>query len=179
MPALGRRKVTIHYNGDLTVDETDRLHPDVEADCVAAAQTVGLDVAGIDLIAEDIGRPLAEQHGAVIEVDASPGLVMHVKPLVGQPRPVGEAIVAHLFAAPHLFAGAELGRVPLVAILGSVGTTAVTTMVAAMFSAAGYHVGSASATGLRVGDRTLFRTRRHRGKRMQGASCKIPSSTQS
>ncbi|MGD0837204.1 MAG: cyanophycin synthetase [Polyangia bacterium] len=154
VPALGR-KVTIHYNGDLTVDETDRLHPDVAADCVAAAQTVGLDVAGIDLIAEDIGRPLAEQHGAVIEVNASPGLVMHVKPLVGQPRPVGEAIVAHLFAAPHLFAGAELGRVPLVAISGSVGTTAVTTMVAAMLRAAGHHVGSASATGLRVGDRTL------------------------
>jgi len=148
VPPAGR-KVTIHYNGDLTVDETPRLHPDIAASCVTAAQTVGLDVAGIDVIAEDIGRPLEDQNGAVIEVNASPGLVMHLKPLSGKPQPVGEAIVSHLFAP------GESGRVPLVAVSGSNGKTLVAAMVAAMMTAAGRTVGSASSVGLQVGSRVL------------------------
>jgi cyanophycin synthetase len=58
---------------------------------------VGLDIAGIDLVAQDIGRPLQAQGGALVEVNAGPGLLMHLKPAVGQPRPVGRAIVDHLF----------------------------------------------------------------------------------
>jgi cyanophycin synthetase len=148
VPEVGRT-VLIHHNGDLTVDETDRMHPDIAADCVVAAQTVGLDVAGIDLIAADIGRPLEEQGGAVIEVNASPGLVMHLKPLVGRPRPVGEAIVNHLFPV------GESGRVPLVAIAGGTGKTVVTSAIASMLTAASHTVGEASSRGLRIGSRVL------------------------
>jgi cyanophycin synthetase len=148
VPAAGRT-VLIHHNGDLTVDETERMHPQIAASCVMAAQTVGLDVAGIDLIAEDIGRPLAAQHGAIIEVNACPGLVMHLKPLVGKPQPVGEAIVNHLFAPE------ESGRVPLVAVSGTNGKTAVASLVAAMLAAASRTVGHAGSDGLRVGDHVL------------------------
>ena len=148
VPERGRM-VLIHHNGDLTVDETERMHPEVAASCVVAAQTVGLDVAGVDLIAEDIGRPLEQQNGAVIEVNASPGLVMHLKPLVGKPRPVGEAIVKHLFPP------GETGRVPLVAVSGTNGKTAVVSLIAAMLAAAGRAVGQAGARGLRVGRRVL------------------------
>jgi cyanophycin synthetase len=148
VPAAGRT-VIIHHNGDLTVDETDRMHPDIAASCVVAAQTVGLDVAGIDLIAEDIGRPLEEQNGAIIEVNASPGLVMHLKPLVGKPRPVGEAIVKHLYPA------GEVGRVPLVAVSGTNGKTTVAGLVAAMLSAASHVTGLATSDGLQVGKRLL------------------------
>ncbi len=148
VPEAGR-VVLICYNGDLTVDETDRMHPDVAAHCVLAAQTIGLDVAGIDLIAEDIGRSLERQGGAIIEVNASPGLVMHLKPLVGKPRPVGEAIVNHLFREK------ETGRVPLVAISGTNGKTPVAAMIAAMLSAAGRAVGQADSAGLRVRGRPL------------------------
>jgi len=148
VPAAGRA-VILHHNGDLTVDETDRLHPDIAASCVVAAQTVGLDVAGIDLIAEDISRPLEEQNGAIIEVNASPGLVMHLKPLVGKPRPVGEAIVNHLFPP-----GAS-GRVPTVAVSGTHGKTFVAAAIASMVAEAGPTVGEASARGLRIGQRVL------------------------
>ena len=148
VPAAGRA-VIIHHNGDLTVDVTERMHPDVAASCVVAAQTVGLDVAGIDLIAGDIGQPLEEQNGAVIEVNASPGLVMHLKPLVGNPRPVGEAIVKHLFPL------GESGRVPLVAVSGSSGKTLVASLVASMLTAASHNVGEASSRGLRIGQRVL------------------------
>jgi cyanophycin synthetase len=143
------RMILIHHNGDLTVDETDRMHPDIAANCVVAAQTVGLDVAGIDLIAEDIARPLGEQDGAVIEVNAGPGLVMHLKPLVGKPRPVGEAIVNHLFPA------GESGRVPLVVVSGTRGKTAVASLIAAMLAATSRTVGEASSRGLRIGRRVL------------------------
>jgi cyanophycin synthetase len=148
VPAANRT-VIIHHNGDLTVDETEHMHPDIAASCVVAAQTVGLDVAGIDLIAEDIGRPLEEQDGAIIEVNASPGLVMHLKPLSGKPRPVGEAIVNHLYPA------GEDGRVPLVAVSGTNGKTAVARLVAAMLSASSRTTGLAASDGLRVGKRLL------------------------
>ncbi len=148
VPPVGR-SILIHHNGDLTVDETDRMHPDIAANCVIAAQTVGLDVAGIDLIAEDIARPLGEQDGAVIEVNASPGLVMHLKPLVGTPRPVGEAIVNHLFPP------GESGRVPLVAVSGTRGKTRVASFIASMLAAGSHTVGEASTRGLRIGGRVL------------------------
>jgi cyanophycin synthetase len=148
VPAAGRN-VLIHHNGDLTVDETDRMHPEIAASCVIAAETVGLDVAGIDLIAEDIGRPLEAQNGAIIEVNASPGLVMHLKPLIGKPRPVGEAIVKHLFPP------GETGRVPLVAVSGTNGKTQVASLVAAMLAASSHTVGQATSNGLRVGQRVL------------------------
>ncbi len=148
VPPAGR-PVLIHHNGDLTVDETERLHPEIAAACVVAAQTVGLDVAGIDLIAEDIGQPLEAQRGAIIEVNASPGLVMHLKPLVGKPRPVGEAIVKHLFPP------GESGRVPLIAVSGTNGKTEVASLVAAMLSASYGKVGQATSRGLRVGERLL------------------------
>jgi cyanophycin synthetase len=141
--------VVLHHNGDLTVDETDRMHPEVAAQCVLAVRTVGLDVAGIDLIAEDIGKPLEKQGGALIEVNSSPGLIMHLKPQVGSPRPVGEAIVAQMFGA------GQTGRVPLVAVSGTNGKTLVTELVAEMLRAAGSSVGQVSSEGLRVGARSL------------------------
>lgn len=148
VPAAGRT-VMIRYNGDLTVDVTDRMHTEVAQHCVLAAQTIGLDVAGIDLIAEDIGRPLERQGGAIIEVNASPGLVMHLKPLVGTPRPVGEAIIDHLFRKD------EDGRVPVVAVSGTNGKSYVTSLLASMLTAAGRAVGRADSHGVVVRDRVL------------------------
>ena len=96
MPAAGR-VVTIQRNGNLGVDCTDQVHPEVAHAAVLAARVVGLDIAGIDLVAQDICRPLAAQGGAIVEVNAGPGLLMHLKPAVGSPRPVGRAICDHLF----------------------------------------------------------------------------------
>ncbi len=160
VPAAGR-VVLIRYNGDLTVDVTDRLHADVAASSVLAAQTIGLDIAGIDLIAEDISRPLEAQGGAVIEVNASPGLVMHLKPLHGQPRPVGEAIVAHVFGP------SQTGRVPLVAVAGSHRAEPVAALLGRVLLSAGYHLGQADGEGVRVGDHWLSR-----GDTARAAGCR-------
>jgi len=150
VPAAGRG-VLIHYNGDLTVDVTDRLSADIAASCVLAARTVGLDIAGMDIIAEDIGRSLESQGGAVIEVNASPSLLMHVKPLQGAPRPVGEAIVDHMFGRE------QTGRVPLIAISGSRRAEVVAALVGSALAAAGYETGRLDAEGVRVGEHWLER----------------------
>ena len=102
VPPAGQR-VLIRRNGNLSTggtatDVTDRVHPETAARAVEAARAVGLDIAGVDVVAVDIGRPLEEQRGAVVEVNAGPGLRMHLEPSAGQPRPVGEAIVSMLFA---------------------------------------------------------------------------------
>jgi cyanophycin synthetase len=141
--------VLIQYHGDLTVDETDRLHPEVAAMCVLAAQTVGLDIAGLDVVATDIGVPLQEQGGAVIEVNASPGLLAHLKPLSGKPRPVGEAIVNQLFP------GHDRGVVPVIAVSGTLGRTRTAELVAGCLAAQGHLVARADGTGLYLGERMI------------------------
>jgi len=140
---------TLRHNGDLTIDETDRLHPETAAQCVLAARAIGLDIAGIDLIAEDISLPLEAQGGAVIEVNSSPGLIMHLKPLVGSPRPVGDAIIGQLFGPE------QTGRVPLCAVSGTNGKTVVTALIAEILRVSGRNVGTVSSEGLRVGERVL------------------------
>ncbi|HEY0463273.1 MAG TPA: cyanophycin synthetase, partial [Polyangiaceae bacterium] len=139
----------LRYNGDLTIDETDRLHPETAEQCVLAARSVGLDVAGIDLIAEDISLTLEAQGGAVIEVNSSPGLIMHLKPLVGSPRPVGDAIIGQLFGPE------QTGRVPLCAVSGTNGKTWVSGLIAEILRVSGRNVGAVSSEGLRVGQRLL------------------------
>ncbi|MBU0593879.1 MAG: cyanophycin synthetase [Gammaproteobacteria bacterium] len=136
------KKVMIQRNGNVAYDVTDLVHPDVAAAVSLAARVVGLDVAGIDLVAEDISRPLAEQAGAIVEVNAGPGLLMHLKPASGEPRPVGMAILNSLFPAE------ENGRIPIVGITGSNGTGQVARIVAYLLHLSGKRVGLACSEGL-------------------------------
>lgn len=148
IPAAGQT-VLIQRNGNVAFDVTDRLHPDVVETAVLAARVVGLDIAGIDLVAEDVSRPLAEQQGAIVEVNAGPGLLMHLKPAGGAPRPVGRAVVDHLFPA------GESGRIPIVGISGSQGTTAIAHLVTHLVSCTGKRTGLASREGLYLGPRQV------------------------
>lgn len=141
VPAAGQR-VLIQRNGNMVNDVTEQVHPEVAASAALAARVVGLDIAGIDVVAEDIGRPLAEQGGAIVEVNAGPGLLMHLKPLTGQVQPVGRAIVDHLFPP------GQSGRIPVVGVSGSRGKTMVARLVAWLLRLDGKHVGLASSDGL-------------------------------
>jgi len=148
VPAAGQR-VLIMRNGNLAIDCTDEVHPQVAHLVALAARVIGLDIAGVDLVAQDISRPLAEQGGAIVEVNAGPGLLMHLKPAVGQPRPVGRAIVDHLFVP------GDTGRVPVVGVAGSRGTTAIARLVAWLATLNGPQVGLACKAGLFLGRRPL------------------------
>lgn len=148
VPAAGQR-VLIERNGNMANDITDSVHPSTAATVALAARVVGLDIAGVDLVVEDISRPLAEQGGAIVEVNAGPGLLMHIKPAQGEPRPVGRAIVDHLFPE------GETGRIPVVGVTGSHGLTSVTQRLAWLIQLSGKYVGLACSNGLYLDRRQI------------------------
>lgn len=148
VPAAGREVLVIRH-GNMAFDVTDEVHPEVAAAAVLAAQVVGLDIAGIDLVTSDVSRPLAETGGAIVEVNAGPSLLMHLKPAVGKARPVGKAIVDHLFPAD------DNGRIPLVGIGGQRQTTLIARLVAGLLNLSGRHVGLACQDGVFLDRRRL------------------------
>ena len=141
VPPAGKRVLLRRY-GQLADDVTDDVHPAVAEAATLAARVVGLDIAGVDIVAEDISRPLDEQRGAIVEVNAGPGLLMHLKPAKGKPRPVGEAI------ADSLFPSGGKGRIPIVGIAGTQGTNLIARLVAWLLQLTGKHVGLAYRDGL-------------------------------
>ncbi|WP_298233986.1 cyanophycin synthetase [uncultured Azohydromonas sp.] len=151
VPEKGRR-VTLRNNANLSTggtatDVTDDVHPDVAARAVAAAQMIGLHICGVDVVAESVLRPLEEQSGGVVEVNAAPGLRMHLSPSYGKGRNVGEAMVSHLYAP------GEDGRIPVVAVTGTNGKTTVTRLIAHLFASAGLRVGMTNTDGVYVNGR--------------------------
>ena len=139
----------VQRTGNMSIDVTEQVHPDIAEQMALAANVVGLDIAGIDLVVEDIGQPLAPQGGAIVEVNAGPGLLMHLKPAVGYAQPVGEAIVKHLFPA-----GAS-GRIPIVGLLGDGQSSLAARLIAALLQLQGRHTGLACQDGLFLGARQL------------------------
>lgn len=150
VPVAGER-VLIQYRGNHAFDVTDQVHPTVACHAVEAARVVGLDVAGIDIVAEDISRPLEEQGGIVVEVNSGPGLDLHLMPASGSPRPVGEAILDSLFEE------GDLGLVPLAAVAGERGETraAAAREIAHLWGADGRTVGLAGFDGRLVGGQSV------------------------
>lgn len=146
------KEVMVQRTDSHAFDVTDEVHPDNAALAALAARIVGLDIAGIDLVAEDISRPLLDQGGAIVEVNAGPSLLMHLKPAFGRPRPVGRAIVDHLFPA------GETGRIPIVGISGSRGKTSVARRLGHLVCLSGAHAGLAGSDGLFLGPRHVQKT---------------------
>jgi cyanophycin synthetase len=148
----GQRALVVS-NGNLAVDCTAQVHPKVAAAAALAARVVGLDIAGVDVVARDIAQPLQAQDGAIVEVNAGPGLLMHLKPAAGEAQPVGQAIVAHLFPA------AEDGRIPIVGVSGvQRNNTSVARLIAWLLHLNGRHVGLACSDGIFLGRRQVERT---------------------
>ncbi|MFA7505627.1 MAG: cyanophycin synthetase [Burkholderiaceae bacterium] len=130
--------------GGSATDVTDEIHPEVAARAVDAAQAVGLDICGIDVVAETLGRPLSETGGCFLEVNAAPGLRMHLSPSAGKPRPVGEAIIDAMFRP------GDKARIPLVAVTGTNGKTTTVRLAAAILAATGRRVGFTGTDGVYV-----------------------------
>ncbi len=146
--------VLIRRNGNLStggtaIDVTERVHPQVAARAVEAAQVIGLDIAGVDVVATDISAPLEEQNAVVVEVNAAPGLRMHLQPSVGISRPVGEAIVATLFP------GSNDGRIPIAAVTGTNGKTTTTRFLAHILRGMGLRVGMTCTDGIYIDNRRI------------------------
>jgi len=159
VPPAGLR-VWLRDNANLSTggtgsDVTDRVHPDVSRLCLRVAALVGLDIAGIDLRLADIAAPLPPTGdpdrltAGVIEVNAVPGLRMHLAPVRGRSRDVGDAIVRAMFP------GGSDGRIPTVAVTGTNGKTTVTRLTAHLLAGTGLRVGVACSEGVAVDGRTV------------------------
>jgi cyanophycin synthetase len=131
------------------VDVTDEVHPDVAARALDAARVVGLELAGVGVVAAEIGRPLEGQWGVVADVDPCPDLGMHLGPAEGAGRPVAEAVLETLFP------GVGDGRIPIVAVTGVNGKTIVAQLVAHVLRTTNKVVGLACSDGAYVDGRRI------------------------
>jgi cyanophycin synthetase len=148
VPRKGAR-VILRNNANLSTggtatDVTDDVHQDLASRAVAAAKMVGLDLCGVDVVCESVLRPLESQAGGVIEVNAAPGLRMHLQPSFGKGRPVGEAIISSLFPK------SEDGRIPLVAVAGTNGKTTTVRLIAHLLGQTGKRVGMTNSDGVYI-----------------------------
>jgi cyanophycin synthetase len=134
--------------GGTAEDVTDLLPEETRDICIRAARTIGLDVAGIDVICQDIALPLREQGGGIIEVNAAPGIRMHQYPSRGTPRDAGAAIVEALF-------GQGDGRIPVVAITGTNGKTTTSLLIAHAARLAGLRTGVTTTSGVYIDGRMV------------------------
>jgi cyanophycin synthetase len=136
--------------GGTAADVTDEVHPQNAQLAELAAQILNLDVAGIDMLCEDITRPLSEQDGAIVEVNAAPGLRMHLHPTEGQARDVGTPIVEMLYP------GSAPSRIPIIAVTGTNGKTTVTRLIGHMYDTARWIVGMTSTDGTYIGKERIM-----------------------
>jgi cyanophycin synthetase len=163
VPPKGQR-VTLRNNANLSTggaatDVTDDVHPEVAARAIAAANQVGLDICGVDLVCDSVLKPIEEQGGGIVEVNAAPGLRMHISPSFGKGRAVGEAIVSAMFAE------GDDGRIPVVAVTGTNGKTTTVRLIAHLTTSAGLRTGMTNTDGVYI-----------EGRRIDSGDCSGPRS---
>lgn len=168
VPAADERvylKTTANLStGGFAVDVTDRVHPANVHLAERITRIVGLDIAGIDIMAKTLERPLADVGGAVLEVNAAPGFRMHVAPAEGKPRDVAGAVVEMLF--PPAATGVSptpahpqvdrLGRIPIISVTGTNGKTTTSRLTAHIVHTAGHRVGLTTTEGVYIGNEMIF-----------------------
>ncbi len=145
---LLRNNANLSTGGSAT-DVTDDVHPAVAARAVDAARMVGLDICGVDILCNSLHLPLETQGGGIVEVNAAPGLRMHLAPSFGKPRDVGSAIVDMMFAP------GESGRIPVIAVAGTNGKTTTVRLSAHLLRQSGLHVGMTNSDGVYIDDRRI------------------------
>lgn len=151
VPSKGQR-VILRNNANLSTggtatDVTDEVHPAVAARAVAAAQMIGLHICGVDVVCESMLQPLEAQNGGVVEVNAAPGLRMHISPSYGKGRAVGVAMIDELFPA------GDNGRIPVIAVTGTNGKTTTTRLIAHLLAAHGLRTGMTNTDGVYIDGR--------------------------
>jgi len=154
-PERGRR-VVLRDNANLStggsaVDVTDRVHPGIREICERAARAIGLDVCGVDLVHGDIARP-PDDGTAIIEVNAGPGLRMHLCPSAGSSRDVAGAVIETVFPV-----GAP-SRVPIIAVTGTNGKTTTVRIISHILRSAGLgKIGVTTSDGISIDGRVIVK----------------------
>jgi cyanophycin synthetase len=137
--------------GGTATDITDLVHPTNVFMCERIARIIGLDICGIDIMAPDLSVPIAENGGAILEVNAAPGFRMHLAPTDGLPRNVAEPVIDMLYP-PGVSA-----RIPIIAITGTNGKTTTTRLTAHIVKQMGYKVGFTTTDGVYIQNQMLMK----------------------
>ena len=150
------KKVILRFNGNLSTggtarDCTDVVHPHNAEMAIKAAKLMGLDIAGVDITCRDITKPLEEDNGAVIEVNAAPGLRMHIYPTEGISRNVAGNILDCMYPQ------GQPSSIPIVSVTGTNGKTTVTRMIAHTLGLEGTVVGMTSTSGIYIGGECILK----------------------
>ena len=135
--------------GGTATDVTDDVHKELAARAIDAAKMVGLDLCGVDVVCESVLAPLESQSGGVIEVNAAPGLRMHLQPSFGKGRPVGEAIISTMFDER------DDGRIPVVAVSGTNGKTTTVRLISHLLGLSGKRVGMTNSDGVYINNERI------------------------
>ena len=136
--------------GGTAEDVTDYVHPYNIFMAERIARIIGLDICGIDIMTEDIGKPLPETGGAVLEVNAAPGFRMHLAPATGLPRNVAGHVMDMLYPP------GSTARIPIIAVTGTNGKTTTTRLIAHMAKMKGFKVGYTTTDGVYIQNRLLM-----------------------
>jgi cyanophycin synthetase len=135
--------------GGTAIDRTDEVHPINVFLFERIARIIGLDVAGVDIIAPNVSEPLTESGGGIIEVNAAPGFRMHLSPSEGIGRNVAEHVIDMLFPA------GRPSRIPIFAITGTNGKTTTTRLIAHVLKGSGRTVGFTTTDGTYIGNQQI------------------------
>lgn len=138
-------------SGGTAIDVTHLIHPRNIFLAERVARLSGLDICGIDLIAEDIGEPITERNGAILEVNAGPGIRMHLLPSKGIKRNVAKPIM------DMLFQNNTAARIPLVAVTGTNGKTTTVRLIAHFAKQAGFAVGYTTTEGIYIQNQEVYK----------------------
>lgn len=130
--------------GGTSIDVTDLIHPENITMCERISRIIGLDVCGVDIMAENLTQPLKESGGAILEVNAAPGFRMHLAPSEGLPRNVAAPVVDMLYPQGKEF------RIPIIAVTGTNGKTTTTRLIAHIVKNNGYRVGFTTSDGIYI-----------------------------
>ena len=137
--------------GGTSTDVTDEVHPANIFMFERIARIIGLDICGIDVMADDLQTPVSENGGAILEVNAAPGFRMHLEPAKGLARNVAEPVIDMLFPK------GSAGRIPIIAITGTNGKTTTTRITAHIAKSAGKKVGYTTSDGVYIQNQMMMR----------------------
>ena len=137
--------------GGTSTDVTEEVHPSNIFMAERISKIIGLDICGIDIMAPGLEVPIAENGGAVLEVNAAPGFRMHIEPSEGIPRNVAEPVIDMLFPKENT------GRIPIIAITGTNGKTTTSRITAHIAKTAGYKVGYTTSDGVYIQNQMMMK----------------------
>jgi cyanophycin synthetase len=130
--------------GGTSVDVTDMMHPENIFLCERISRVIGLDICGVDIMAENLTQPLKENGGCILEVNAAPGFRMHLAPSEGLPRNVASPVIDMLYPP------GKPSRIPIIAVTGTNGKTTTTRLLAHIVKNNGFKVGFTTSDGIYV-----------------------------